>query len=92
MNGWNTILSYWGPAYFQGLWLLVSGRVTPFLILEMMGYRNVECRKQIHDVHETVVLNRIRAAFLRSLKQSDFLSWVVPPPRMPVTTRIMNHF
>ena len=28
MDGWNTILSYWGvKAYFQGLLLLVSGRV-----------------------------------------------------------------
>ena len=27
MDGWNTILSFWGPPYFQGLWLLVSGRV-----------------------------------------------------------------
>ena len=26
MDGWNTIVSFWGPAYFQGLWLLVSGR------------------------------------------------------------------
>ena len=24
---WNTIVSFWGPAYFQGLLLLVSGRV-----------------------------------------------------------------
>ena len=27
MDGWNTILSYWGPAYFQGRLLLVSRRV-----------------------------------------------------------------
>ena len=28
MDGWNTILSYWGEtAYFQVLLLLVSGRV-----------------------------------------------------------------
>ena len=27
MDGWNTIVSFWGPAYFQGLLLLVSGRV-----------------------------------------------------------------
>ena len=27
MDGWNTILSYWVSAYFQGLLLLVSGRV-----------------------------------------------------------------
>ena len=26
MDGWNTILSYWVEAYFQGLLLLVSGR------------------------------------------------------------------
>ena len=25
--GWNTIVSFWGPAYFQGRLLLVSGRV-----------------------------------------------------------------
>ena len=24
IGGWNTILSYWVSAYFQGLWLLVS--------------------------------------------------------------------
>ena len=27
MDGWNTIVSFWGPAYFQVLLLLVSGRV-----------------------------------------------------------------
>ncbi len=27
MDGWNTIVSFWGPAHFQGLLLLVSGRV-----------------------------------------------------------------
>ena len=27
MDGWNTILSFWGPAYFQRLLLLVSGSV-----------------------------------------------------------------
>ena len=27
IDGWNTSLSYWGPAYFQGRLLLVSGRV-----------------------------------------------------------------
>ena len=30
MDGWNTIVSFWGPAYFQGLLLLVSGRVVDF--------------------------------------------------------------
>ena len=30
MDGWNTIVSFWGPAYFEGLWLLVSGRVAPW--------------------------------------------------------------
>ena len=30
MDGWNTILSYWGPwPIFRGLLLLVSGRVPP---------------------------------------------------------------
>ena len=29
MDGWNTSLSYWVSAYFQGLWPLVSGRVSP---------------------------------------------------------------
>ena len=28
MDGWNTSLSYWVSAYFQGRWLLVSGRVS----------------------------------------------------------------
>ena len=28
MDGWNTIVSFWGPDYFQGLWLLVSGSVS----------------------------------------------------------------
>ena len=28
MDDWNTILSYWGPAYLQVRKLLVSGRVT----------------------------------------------------------------
>ncbi len=27
MDGWNTIVSFWVSAYFQVLWLLVSGRV-----------------------------------------------------------------
>ena len=28
MDGWNTtVVSFWGPAYFQGLLLLVSGSV-----------------------------------------------------------------
>ena len=27
MDGWNTIVSFWGPAYFQVLKTLVSGRV-----------------------------------------------------------------
>jgi len=27
MDAWNTIVSFWGPAHFQGLWLSVSGRV-----------------------------------------------------------------
>ena len=27
MDGWDTIVSFWGPAYFQWLLLLVSGRV-----------------------------------------------------------------
>ena len=27
MDGWKTIVSFWGPAYFQGLLLLVSWRV-----------------------------------------------------------------
>ena len=27
MDGWNTIVSYWVSAYFQGLSPLVSGRV-----------------------------------------------------------------
>ena len=31
MDGWNTILSYWVSAYFQGCLLLVSGRVTSTL-------------------------------------------------------------
>ena len=34
-NGWlvQTILSFWGKkAYFQGLLLLVSGRVVPFFV------------------------------------------------------------
>ena len=30
MDGWNTSVSFWGPAYFQGLSLFVSGRVIPF--------------------------------------------------------------
>ena len=30
MDGWNTILSYWVSAYFQGRLLLVSGRVCLF--------------------------------------------------------------
>ena len=30
MDGWKTILSYGVSAYFQGLWPLVSGRVTFF--------------------------------------------------------------
>ena len=30
MDGWNTIVSFWGPAYFQGRLLLVSGRVFLF--------------------------------------------------------------
>ncbi len=31
MDGWNTSLSYWVSAYFQGRWLLVSGRcLLPF--------------------------------------------------------------
>ena len=33
MDGWNTIVSFWGPAYFQGLLLLVSGRVIFILFL-----------------------------------------------------------
>ena len=32
MDGWKTILSFWVPAYFQGLSLLVSGKVTPVVI------------------------------------------------------------
>ncbi len=32
MDGWNTILSYWFSAYFQGLLLLVSGRVPIFWV------------------------------------------------------------
>ena len=33
MDGWKTILSFWGKkAYFQGLCLLVSGRVVPFFV------------------------------------------------------------
>ena len=35
MDGWNTIVSFWGPAYFQGE-LLVSGSVVsiePWCIL-----------------------------------------------------------
>ncbi len=28
MDGWNTIVSFWGPAYFQALWLLVLGSVS----------------------------------------------------------------
>ena len=31
MDGWNTILSYWVSAYFQGLLLLVSGRVATMI-------------------------------------------------------------
>ena len=30
MDGWNTILSYWVEAYFQGFLLLVSARVYVF--------------------------------------------------------------
>ena len=28
MDGWNIFVSFWGPAYFQGFLLLVSGSVT----------------------------------------------------------------
>ena len=34
MDGWNTIVSFWGPAYFQGRLLLVSGSV---LFLDVCG-------------------------------------------------------
>ncbi len=33
MDGWNTILSYWVSAYFQGLLLLVLGRVISLVLL-----------------------------------------------------------
>ena len=32
IGGWETILSFWDPAYFQGRWLLVLGRVVPSTI------------------------------------------------------------
>ena len=35
MDGWNTIVSFWGPAYFQGRLLLVLGRVTVSVPLEV---------------------------------------------------------
>ena len=28
MDGWNAIVSFWGPAYFQGRLLLVLGSVS----------------------------------------------------------------
>ena len=31
INGWKMIAFVWGPAYFQGRLLLVSGRVTLFI-------------------------------------------------------------
>ena len=31
MDGWNTIVSFWGPAYFQVRLLLVSGSVSYYL-------------------------------------------------------------
>ena len=35
MDGWNTILSYWGGLAFQGLLLLVSGRVNDSILCDM---------------------------------------------------------
>ena len=32
MDGWNTILSFWGPVYFQRSLLLVSGNVFHFFV------------------------------------------------------------
>ena len=35
MDGWNTILSFWENAYFQGRLLLVLGSVISQLVLEL---------------------------------------------------------
>ena len=35
MDGWNTILSYWGPAYFEVLLLLFSGSVAFSCLFEV---------------------------------------------------------
>ena len=42
MDGFNVIVSFWGPAYVQGLWLLVSGSVFPYKIsgsiIDQLGF------------------------------------------------------
>ena len=47
MDGWKAILSFWGPAYFQRLWLLVSGRLHSF------GSSHHSWRQQFHPSFQT---------------------------------------
>ena len=43
MDGWKTILSYWGPAYFQGRLLLVSESGIPIsLFREYESHLNLQ--------------------------------------------------
>ena len=37
MDGWNTILSFWVPAYFQGRKTLVLGSVSVYLFIYLLG-------------------------------------------------------
>ena len=47
MDGWNTIVSFWGPAYFQGRLLLVSGSVLQNTLPKMANIfsptKNLHC-------------------------------------------------
>ena len=50
MDGLKTIVSFWGPAYFQVLLLFVSGSVccTPSFQLEGFGFTSSETADMMH--------------------------------------------
>ena len=52
MDGWNTILSYWVSAYFQGLLPLVLGRVGSKESTFRVGATRKECHFRETNLYE----------------------------------------
>ena len=69
MDGWNTSLSYWVSAYFQGRWLLVSGRIPPNPVTNPMRLEIFQRHKGEEGRIRTLWISRRRFSEVQNAKR-----------------------